>query len=129
MIANSLAKQGKVVNFALLDETDKWSDEYFAEDSPKRHRREMFFADRSQSWTGKAPGDPSPFSATAGHRRVWEHASIKVTGRSGAKKMKSTAVNKKKKAAPKRAAATKKSAVKKATAKKPHVRKAAKRKR
>ena len=34
-IANSIAKQGKVVNFALLDETDKWSDEYFAEDSPE----------------------------------------------------------------------------------------------
>jgi phosphatidylserine/phosphatidylglycerophosphate/cardiolipin synthase-like enzyme len=61
-IANSIAEHGKVVNFALLDETDNWSNEYFKVGSPKRHRREIFFANPQMSWTAKAPGDPSPFS-------------------------------------------------------------------
>jgi phosphatidylserine/phosphatidylglycerophosphate/cardiolipin synthase-like enzyme len=128
-IANSIAEHGKVVNFALLDETDKWSDEYFATDSPKRHRREMFFADRKQSWTGRAPGDPTPFSATGGHRKTPAATSAKA--KSGAKKVKGTAVKKKKKTAPKRAAATKRSAVKKKKkgAVKPPARKTSKRKR
>ena len=121
-IANSIAEQGKVVNFALLDDTDKWSDEYYAALSPKRHRREMFFADPKRSWTSNAPGEPSPFSTTAGHRRAPRHASAKVTGRRVAKAVKRTALTNKKKDVPKRAAATKKRAVKKAAAKKSHAR-------
>ena len=110
--------------------TSKWSDEYFAANSPKSHRRKMFFADRKQSWTAKAPGDPDPFSATSGHHRASTPASAKATGRSGKKTVKGNAVKKKKKAAAKRAAATKKSTVKKkGAANKPHVRKATKRKR
>jgi phosphatidylserine/phosphatidylglycerophosphate/cardiolipin synthase-like enzyme len=121
-IANAIAKEGKVVNFALLDETDHWSDEYFAADSPKSHRRLMFFADRTQSWTTKAASDPSPFATTPKPRATAKPAAKKATSgrrKTPAKKtaVKKTAVKKKtaakKKAAPKRAAATKKSAVKK----------------
>jgi hypothetical protein len=127
-IANSIAEHGKVVNFALLDETDRWSDEYFAADSPKRHRREMFFANRKQSWTAKAPGDPTPFSTKTGRRKAPATSSAK--GKSGVKRVKGTAVGKKKKAALKRAAAAKKSAVKKkkTAATKPRARKTSKRK-
>ncbi len=137
-IANSIAKQGKVVNFALLDETDKWSDEYFAEDSPKSHRRLMFFADRSKSWSAKAPGDTSPFSTTSRRGGASKPGPSKNTGRGRKKVVKSAAVKKKKKAAPKRAAAAKKSPVKKKKsavkkkktgAKASRVRKVAKRKR
>jgi phosphatidylserine/phosphatidylglycerophosphate/cardiolipin synthase-like enzyme len=119
-IANSIAEHGKVVNFALLDDTDNWSNEYFQAGSPKRHRREMFFANLQMSWTAKAPGDPSPFSPTSGHRRASAPASGTASPESGKKR--SPAV-KKKKGAPKRAAAVKKSAVRKTNVANPRTRK------
>jgi phosphatidylserine/phosphatidylglycerophosphate/cardiolipin synthase-like enzyme len=128
-IANSIAEHGKVVNFALLDETDTWSNEYFEADSPKRHRREMFFAERKQSWTTKAQGDSTPFYTKATRRKTSATGSAKA--KSSAKRVKGTAVGKKQKAAPKRAAAVKKSAVKKkkTAAAKLRAKKSAKRKR
>jgi phosphatidylserine/phosphatidylglycerophosphate/cardiolipin synthase-like enzyme len=60
-IANSIARRGEVVQFALLDETDGWCNEYFDPKSPKRHRREMFFADTKPNWTTKAAKDPDVF--------------------------------------------------------------------
>jgi phosphatidylserine/phosphatidylglycerophosphate/cardiolipin synthase-like enzyme len=128
-IANSIAKQKKVVNFALLDETDRWSDEYFAANSPKSHRRKMFFADRKQSWTAKASGDPDAFSATMGQHGASKPVA-RATGRSGKQTMKGRSAAKKKRKTPaKRAAATKRSPVKKAAKKKRHAPKATKRKR
>jgi PLD-like domain len=104
-IANSIAEHGQVVNFALLDETDNWSNEYFKAGSPKRHRREMFFANPQMSWTAKAPDDPSPFSPTTGHRRA--PAPPSSTASPVSEKGSRTA-KKKKGAPPRRAAATKK---------------------
>jgi phosphatidylserine/phosphatidylglycerophosphate/cardiolipin synthase-like enzyme len=110
-IANSIAEHGKVVNFALLDDTDTWSNEYFSPQSPKRHRREMFFADRKLSWTAKAPGDPSVFGG---------HAHGHAAAASSASKKRSRTTKAAKKAAPRKrkAAKTSKSAAKKASMKK-----------
>jgi phosphatidylserine/phosphatidylglycerophosphate/cardiolipin synthase-like enzyme len=99
-IANSIAEHGKVVNFALLDDTDTWSNEYFDPQSPKRHRREMFFADRKLSWTAKALGDLSVFAG--GHAPG--HAAASSASKIAAKK----AVPKKSKAAKKTKSAVKK---------------------
>jgi len=60
-IANSIARHGEVVQFAILDDTDGWCNEYFDPNSPKRHRREMFFADPKPNWTTKAGQDPDVF--------------------------------------------------------------------
>jgi phosphatidylserine/phosphatidylglycerophosphate/cardiolipin synthase-like enzyme len=118
-IANSIAEHGKVVSFALLDETDKWSDAYFAADSPKRHRREMFFANPQLSWIAKAPGDPSPFSPTTGHRKASAAASASTSKKRGTKTTKGKTdhkpVSKKKLALKKRAATTRKVATKRKT--------------
>ena len=98
----------------------------------------MFFADRSKSWSAKAPGDTSPFSTTSRRGGASKPGPSKNTGRGRKKVVKSAAVKKKKKAAPKRAAAAKKSPVKKKKsavkkkktgAKASRVRKVAKRKR
>jgi phosphatidylserine/phosphatidylglycerophosphate/cardiolipin synthase-like enzyme len=128
-IANSIAGHGKVVNFAVLDETDKWSDAYFAADSPRRHRREMFFADPKKSWTAKAPGDASPF--LTGHRKASAAASARTPKKRAAKTTKSKTNRKTvKKAAPKkRAAARKTVAAKRTASKRPGGGKASKRKR
>jgi hypothetical protein len=44
----------------FLDETDGWTESYFKAGNVKSRRRELFFADRSQSWTAKAAAEPSP---------------------------------------------------------------------
>lgn len=49
------AEKGK-----FLDETDGWTIPYFKPGNVKSRRRELFFADRGQSWTAKATADPNP---------------------------------------------------------------------
>jgi phosphatidylserine/phosphatidylglycerophosphate/cardiolipin synthase-like enzyme len=130
-IANSIAVRRQVVNFALLDETDKRSDEYFVAQSPKRHRREMFFADQKLSWTSKAPSDSSPFSGTTDHHHASAAASAKTARKSGAKtKKRKTAKKMASKVAPKKRPASKTAGTKRKTvAKNANNRKASKRKR
>jgi len=59
--ANAIAQQGRNTKFGLLDETGKWSDDYFDLNNVKSHRREMFFTDPAKVWSGKASQDPDVF--------------------------------------------------------------------
>ena len=53
-IANELADKGSKAKAIFLDETDAWTDRYFAPGTLKTNRRLMFFATR------RPPGSPTP---------------------------------------------------------------------
>jgi PLD-like domain len=59
--ANEIAREGRNTSFGLLDETDKWTNEYFDVKNAKNHRREIFFVDPSLAWTGKTANDQDVF--------------------------------------------------------------------
>jgi hypothetical protein len=42
----------------LLDDSDIWTKNYFDPNNAKKHRREMFFANPENAWSGKAPLPP-----------------------------------------------------------------------
>jgi hypothetical protein len=62
-IANELANKGDDAKSIFLDETDKWTKDYFSPGHQKTNRRLMFFAAGGSTWfenaaaeAGKAPG-------------------------------------------------------------------------
>ncbi|MET4175928.1 phosphatidylserine/phosphatidylglycerophosphate/cardiolipin synthase-like enzyme [Bradyrhizobium sp. LA6.1] len=59
--ANNIAKHGGQTKFGLLDDTDRWTNDYFDKTNAKNHRREMFFADPKRSWQADAAKDPDVF--------------------------------------------------------------------
>lgn len=61
-VINAIAKSGGKAKVGILDPTDKWTRAYYKADDPKRHKREMFFADPSASWASAAPNDPNVFA-------------------------------------------------------------------
>jgi PLD-like domain len=111
-IANQLAKDGKNADDAFLDETDKWTDSYFAPGAFKTKRREMFFAMPAKNWTANAANDP-PLPAAGAKAAKTPRARKPAAGKTAAKRKtpakKSSGGAKKKKKAP----AKKKSAAKK----------------
>ncbi|SFJ96681.1 Phosphatidylserine/phosphatidylglycerophosphate/cardiolipin synthase [Sphingomonas sp. NFR04] len=60
-VINEIVKTGGKAVVGILDQTDKWLGGYFAANNPKRHKREMFFADTKATWTRKASQDPNVF--------------------------------------------------------------------
>jgi phosphatidylserine/phosphatidylglycerophosphate/cardiolipin synthase-like enzyme len=60
--ANSIAKHGGQTNFGLLDDTDKWTNDYFDQSKAKNHRREVFFANPAKTWQITAQTDPDVFA-------------------------------------------------------------------
>ena len=60
--ANEIAREGRKTNFGLLDETDKWTNEYFDARNAKSHRREIFFVSPALVWSTKAPNDQDVFA-------------------------------------------------------------------
>lgn len=61
-VINQIAKTGGKANLGALDPTDGWARPYYAAGNPKRHKREMFFADPSMAWSAAAPNDPNVFA-------------------------------------------------------------------
>ena len=106
-IANETAKLGKVPQFALLDDSDTWSKDYFEPGNAKNHRRLMFSANKNVDWTTRAKQD---LDVLAGEKTARAAAKTPGTKKKAAKKKPAT-----KKAA--KAAKTSKAAKKK-TAKK-----------
>jgi phosphatidylserine/phosphatidylglycerophosphate/cardiolipin synthase-like enzyme len=58
-IANELADKGNDATAIFLDETDKWTDSYFAPGHQKSNRRLMFFAETPATWFANAAATPS----------------------------------------------------------------------
>jgi phosphatidylserine/phosphatidylglycerophosphate/cardiolipin synthase-like enzyme len=84
--ANEIAREGRKTSFGLLDETDKWTNEYFDSKNAKNHRREMFFVNPSLAWSSKAPNDQDVFIGEAGRpRRGSESGSRSKSGNVKAK--------------------------------------------
>lgn len=61
-VANEVALRGQESKTVFLDETGRWSGEYYDASKFNCHRRQMFFAATAGSWAEKAPADPNPFS-------------------------------------------------------------------
>jgi hypothetical protein len=59
--ANEIAREGRKTSFGLLDETDKWTSEYFDAKNAKSHRREIFFVNPALAWSAKAANDQDVF--------------------------------------------------------------------
>jgi hypothetical protein len=59
--ANEIAREGRKTSFGLLDETDKWTNEYFDAKNAKNHRREIFFVNPALAWSARAPNDQDVF--------------------------------------------------------------------
>jgi len=53
-VANEIEAKGGAAKGAFLEETSKWTDSYFKPAAFKTRRREMFFADPSESWVENA---------------------------------------------------------------------------
>jgi phosphatidylserine/phosphatidylglycerophosphate/cardiolipin synthase-like enzyme len=58
-IANELHGKGDDAKSIFLDETDKWTDSYFAPGHTKTNRRLMFFAPHAPTWFENAAAEPS----------------------------------------------------------------------
>jgi phosphatidylserine/phosphatidylglycerophosphate/cardiolipin synthase-like enzyme len=66
-IANELADKGNNAVAIFLDETDKWTDSYFAPGHQKTNRRLMFFAETPATWfanAAKMPATPAKAKKT-----------------------------------------------------------------
>ena len=61
-VINRIEKTGGKAKAGTLDPSDRWTRAYYAAKDPKRHKREMFFADTGQTWAAKAPSDPNVFA-------------------------------------------------------------------
>ncbi len=61
-VINAIAKSGGKAKVGILDPTDKWTRAYYSAIHPKCHKREMFFADPSESWLSAARTDPDVFA-------------------------------------------------------------------
>jgi phosphatidylserine/phosphatidylglycerophosphate/cardiolipin synthase-like enzyme len=68
-VANSVAVKGGSSDTIFLADTDRWTDQYFDPAKFNDHRREMFFADPSQSWTAQAKTDPAIAGTGTSRRR------------------------------------------------------------
>lgn len=112
--ANSIAKHGGQTHFGLLEETDRWTNDYFDISKPQNHRREMFFADPAKTWQAAAQGDPDVFEGEG--TRAARGANNNTAGKGKAKKKsgaKGRTAKSKKGVKKKRKASTKKVAAKK----------------
>jgi hypothetical protein len=58
-IANELADKGNNAVAIFLDESDKWTDSYFAPGHQKTNRRLMFFAETPATWFANAAKTPA----------------------------------------------------------------------
>jgi hypothetical protein len=67
--ANDITRHGRETHFGLLDESDKWTNDYFDPENAKNHRREMFFANADNAWSDKAPRDHDVFAGEGAARR------------------------------------------------------------
>ena len=63
-VANNVAVKGGHSDTVFLRDSDIWTQGYFNSSAFNFHRRQMFFADPTKSWTAQAPNDPTPFGAT-----------------------------------------------------------------
>jgi hypothetical protein len=78
----------------LLDDSDIWTKNYFDPNNAKKHRREMFFANPENAWSGKAPSDDDVFvgegtrapRAAAGKKRQMVRRATAKPGRKRATK-------------------------------------------
>jgi phosphatidylserine/phosphatidylglycerophosphate/cardiolipin synthase-like enzyme len=64
-IANELHGKGDDAKAIFLDETDKWTDAYFAPGHTKTNRRLMFFAPHAPTWFENAAAEPAKPSRSA----------------------------------------------------------------
>jgi phosphatidylserine/phosphatidylglycerophosphate/cardiolipin synthase-like enzyme len=67
-VANELADKGNNAKAIFLDETDKWTDDYFSPGHQKTNRRLMFFAAHVPTWfeNAAAAGPSKPSRSAAG---------------------------------------------------------------
>jgi phosphatidylserine/phosphatidylglycerophosphate/cardiolipin synthase-like enzyme len=110
-VANELADKGDDAKSIFLDETDGWTDAYFAPGHQKTNRRLMFFAPHAPTWFENAAADtPStPSRSAAGSKSRSKRA--KKTKR--AKKSATRSARKKKVVKKTKAKATKRKGAKK----------------
>jgi phosphatidylserine/phosphatidylglycerophosphate/cardiolipin synthase-like enzyme len=110
-IANELADKGNDATAIFLDETDKWTDRYFAPGHQKTNRRLMFFAETPATWFANAAAAP----ATPAKARTKPKKAAHVKSKKVAKKAPKKAPKTKTKA---KRTKTKKSKAKRGTARK-----------
>ena len=111
-IANELADKGNNATAIFLDETDKWTDRYFAPGHQKTNRRLMFFAETPATWFANAAAAP----ATPAKAKTKPKKAARVKSKKASKKAAKTA--------PKTKAKAKRTKAKKSKAKKGAARKA-----
>ncbi len=62
-VINRIERTGGSAKAGTLDPTDRWTRAYYARNNPKRHKREMFFADETAAWSARAPAAPNAFAS------------------------------------------------------------------
>jgi len=129
-VANEIEAKGGRAEGAFLDETSKWTDSYFNPNGFKTRRRELFFADPSNSWVTAAGARPAAGTAKPKKKTAKKKAAKKAKPAKKKTASKKTAKKKtaRKTAAKKAKKTTKKTARKKTAKKKTANKKTAKRK-
>jgi phosphatidylserine/phosphatidylglycerophosphate/cardiolipin synthase-like enzyme len=96
-IANELADKGDDAKSIFLDETDKWTDAYFAPGRQKTNRRLMFFAPHAPTWSenaaagsGKPSGSTGKTKAKPKRTKRAKKTARRPAGRKAVKKTKRT---------------------------------------
>jgi phosphatidylserine/phosphatidylglycerophosphate/cardiolipin synthase-like enzyme len=128
-VANEIEAKGGRAEGAFLDETSKWTDSYFNPNGFKTRRRELFFADPSNSWVTAAGARPAAGTAKPKKKTAKKKAAKKA--KPAKKKTASKKTAKKKtarKTAAKKAKKTTKKTARKKTRKKTAKKKTAKKK-
>jgi phosphatidylserine/phosphatidylglycerophosphate/cardiolipin synthase-like enzyme len=114
-IANELADKGNNATAIFLEETDKWTDSYFAPGHQKTNRRLMFFAQTPATWFANAAAAPA---APAPAKKAPKKAAPAKSKKASKKKVKKTAKKKTKTKVKAKRAKTKKSKAKTGAARK-----------
>jgi phosphatidylserine/phosphatidylglycerophosphate/cardiolipin synthase-like enzyme len=125
-VANEIEAKGGRAEGAFLDETSKWTDSYFNANGFKTRRRELFFADPSNSWVINAGARPAAGAAKPKKKKPVKKKTAKKA--KPAKKKAPSKKTSKKKTAAKKAKTTTKKTAKKKTKKKTAKKKTAKKK-
>ncbi|WGR77891.1 hypothetical protein MTX25_09565 [Bradyrhizobium sp. ISRA432] len=116
--ANDIAKHGGQTKFGLLDDSDRWTNDYFDPSKAKSHRREMFFANPQKTWQAEAAKDPDVFAGEGVRGSKGTKDGGVPVARAAARKKAVVKKRAKKKAAPKKKAKAKAKTPRKRTARK-----------